>query len=161
MPNDFCWLGPLVGGAVGYFIRAKLSRDQQDRKEDRAKLDKVVGDIEKIEEFAHQYFASAADSEESKNTPLQINRALKRVGNDTYQMAVLLEDTTIPQLQLAFKQKVTLNADYESASRQPKASNDQVYSDISDAARRLIGGLELAFRRKYRRHNKQTLSQQA
>lgn len=157
MPSDYYVLTSALAGAAGYYIRYRLSRDSADRKEDRDKLDAVTDDIEKVEDLAYQYYSHCFDADEAKKLSLQINRLMKKIGNDVYQLSVLFEDVHITKLQLAFKQIVTLN-DYESSSRMPRVSNDPLFCEISDASRKLVGGLELAFRRKYRNHNNKSIT---
>lgn len=157
MPSDYYVLTMVLGGAAGYYIRYRLSRDGADRKEDRDKLNAVADNIEKVEDLAYQYYSLPFDADEAKKLSLQINRLMKKIGNDVYQLSVIFEDAHITKLQLAFKQIVTLN-DYESSSRMPRGSGDPLFCEISDASRKLIGGLELAFRRKYRNHNNKNIT---
>lgn len=153
MPSDFCWISTICAGVLGYVARARLSRDGADRKEDREKLNSIADSIEIIEELACEYYSLPVDSENTKLHSIQIKRLFKKIGNEAHLISVTLDDASISQMQLSFKQKVTLNPDFESSSRVSKLSDDQIFTDISDAARKLVGGLELAFRRKYRSHN--------
>lgn len=157
MLNDYCLATSLIAGVAGFYIRYWISRDGSDRKEDRAKLDSIIDEIETVEELAYEYYSSPYDAEGAKKNSLQINRLMKKIGSDVYNISVLLEDVHIPKLQLGFKQKVTLN-DYESSSRLSRIAKDPLFDEISDASRKLVGALEQAFRRKYRNHNNKNLS---
>ncbi len=157
MPSDYCLITSALTGVGGFYLRYWISRDGSDRKEDRAKLDGLTDEIEKVEEIAYQYYSLTFDAEDTKKISMQINRLMKKIGSDIYSLSVLFEDASITTHQLVFKQKITLN-DYESSSRLPRKSSDPLFDDISDATRKLVGGLELAFRRKYRNHNNKNLS---
>lgn len=151
--NTWSVLGPFIGAGIGYYFRILVGRNSADRKEDRELINKIISDIENVEELAYEFYSLSVDNDQSKTLHLQINRLLKQIGGETYILSIRYEENSISKFQLKFKQKITFD-DFESVNRQARDHADPLFDEISNCSRKLIGEIELAFHRKYRKNCK-------
>lgn len=148
--NPVFWmLGILFTSAISLYVRQKIACHNSNRKEDKDLIDKINDDIEEVEILAHKFFLLSGADLESKQLQVEINRILKRIGNNTFTLNSRFELSKISKSQLAFKQDITLG-DFESVDREVKSSDDILFEKISDSGRRLSSVMELEFKKKYR-----------
>jgi hypothetical protein len=129
---------------VGWVIVNRQNNDRETRKEIRAALLDLYKLLDEIEDDAFAYHTGTSDPVLARKIKRSISQIAPRI---KLALRNRLECKYSHPL-FEFRKSITLT-NFETKMFQPKAPNDQFFTDIMDAKQSLILRLDLAFNAKF------------
>lgn len=152
--SDWCFILPLITGAVGYIIRARLSDQASSRKEDWEKINKLTDQINDLNDVAVEFYCNPPSTQgDRKKLGLKIQGMLRRIRQAVLSLPFDRPSPNFDGHQQRLRQATTL--DLSENATGPLDVQDSTIQNISTTCGSYIGAIQLAYRRKYRPGDRQ------